>query len=191
MSHDLIDDLLQPLNRVVAPAKSTLREIIIVSGIPGKTENLRYLGFNRRVVQDNERKIEFSAVAVINNRRISHWRLRGRLKKISQLVFNTLWTRNPLDLFLHALRCSPKIMDILAAADAKYTLLGIMKEEKRKGTGRLKHSYWRIRPVVAVQGMDAESLKAVIDFEQSNEIRKITLRGIPLYHRFRRPSSNR
>ncbi len=186
MSHDLIDDLLQPLNRVVTPDINTLKEIIIISGIPGKTDNLRYLGFNRSIIEDNKRKIEFSVVAVINNQRVSHWRLRGRLKKISQLIFNTLWTRNPLDLFLNALRCNPIIIDILAAADTNYTLLGIINEERIKGTGRFRHSFWRIRPVVAVQGLDAESLKAVSDFEQANEIRKMTIWGIPLYRRIGR-----
>ena len=83
MSHDFIEDLRHALNRVVTADISKLKEILIISGMPEETENLRYMSFNRQIITEENRTMEFSAVAVINNRRAVHWRLEGYKKKIS------------------------------------------------------------------------------------------------------------
>ena len=139
MSQNFINDLTSALERIIRPDIALLKEILIVGGMPEKTENLRYLGFNRHVVQDGEdRTLEFSAVAMLNNRRIDKWRLAGYKKKVSQVVFSTRWTRNPLDLFMNALRCDDEIMDIFDSSSAPYTLLGILHIDEIKKTGFVK-----------------------------------------------------
>lgn len=184
MGHDFINDLLNALKRVVNPEESFLREILIVSGMPRKTEKLRYLSFNRQKIKEENRTLEFSAVAVINNRRINQWRLSGYQKKISQLIFNTRWNRNPLDLFLNRLRCDQEMMDILDSAKEDYTLLGILQVEEKTGTNILNRRFSRrVRPVVAIAGVDDHSLKKVIDFEASNEIAKRKIKGLPIYRK--------
>lgn len=186
MSRDFIDELLNALNRVVTPDVPALREVLIVSGMPMGTENLRYLSFNRQTVTSENRKTDFSAVAVINNRRAAHWRLRGYHKKVSQVVFSTRWTRNPLDLFLNNLRCDPDMMNLLASSASDYTLLGILQVDEKRGGGLLKRKFRHVRPVVAVPGFDRDKLEKVIAFERSNEIRKIRIRGFPLYRKIGR-----
>ena len=111
MGRDFIDDLLQALERVIPPDHKGLKEVLIVSGMPEATENLRYLSFNRQMVDEGDRCLEFSAVAVINNRRIPQWRLAGFRMQLSRLIFSAKWTRNPLDLFLNNLRCNEMLMD--------------------------------------------------------------------------------
>ena len=186
MSRDFIDELMDALNRVVTPDAAPLKEVLILSGMPEETQNLRYLSFNRQVVEDGDRTFEFSGVAVLNNRRAASWRLEGLQKKISRIIFSTRWTFNPLDLFLNNLRCNPAMMDILAGAAGNYTLMGLIQTGKVYGTGFYQHEFLNIHPVIAVPGIDDASLKTVADFEEANIIRKITIKGITLYRKIGR-----
>jgi hypothetical protein len=186
MSNNFINDLIGALNRIVTPDIALLKEILIVGGMPEKTENLRYLSFNRYVHTKENKTIEFSAVAVLNNRRIEHWRLEGYHKKISQIVFSTRWTRNPLDLFLNNLRCDPGLMDIIGSASAHFSLLGILQVDEVDNTGFLKRDVRTVRPVVVIPGLKEDDLKKVIEFETGNEIVKSKVRGILVYRKVRR-----
>ena len=98
--------------------------------------------------------------------------LRGYSKKISQLVFNPRWTRNELDLFINALRCSPDILRLIASTRAAYSLLGILAIEDRVNKGIFKRWSRRIRPVLAVPGIDASGVSSIVAFENANEIRR-------------------
>jgi hypothetical protein len=186
MSHDFIGDLLNALTRVLSPEVARLKEVLILSGMPEETDNLRYLGFNRQVVKQDGRTLEFSAVAVVNNRRAAQWRLTGVAQKLSRMVFHPRWTHNPLNLFLHRLRCDPTVMDLLASAGGDYTLLGILTTNETLGRGLFKRHYRSIRPVVAVTGLDAAGVEALSAFEAQNEIRQVKLRGLPHYCRITR-----
>jgi len=172
MTNDFIDDLLSTLNRVLTPDTALLKEILIVCGMPEKTQNLRYLNFNHQVVAEENRTLEYSAVAVINNRRAAKWWLEGYRYKLSQMVFRPMWARNPLDLFLSNLRCNPEMMALLEASEGNYTLMGILKVEDMRGTGHLKGRLHRIRPVIGIPGVNDDDLEKVIAFENVNEIRK-------------------
>jgi hypothetical protein len=180
VSHDFIEDLIHGVDRVITPDTEMLREILILSGMPRKTENLRYMSYNRQVETERNRVAIFSAVAVLNNRRAEKWELQGNWKKISQLVFNTRWTRNSLDLFLNSLRCSTEMIALLAGHPNDYTLLGILQESQLSGGGFLERKLVRIRPVVGVPGLDAENLMKVKAFETRNEIRKMRIKGLPI-----------
>ena len=182
MSQNFINDLTGALERIIRPDVALLKEILIVGGMPEKTENLRYLGFNRHVVQDGEdRTLEFSAVAMLNNRRIDKWRLAGYKKKVSQVVFSSRWTRNPLDLFLNALRCDDELMDIIDSCPAPYTLLGILHIDEIKKSGFVKRLVRHTRPGVVVPGLEDESLDKIVAFEKQNEIVKSNVKGIGIY----------
>jgi len=183
MSNNFINDLISALNRTVTPDIALLKEILIVGGMPEKTENLRYLSFNRTVHATENQTIEFSAVAVLNNRRIEHWKLEGYHKKLSQMVFSTQWTRNPLDLFLNNLRCDPELMNMIGSANAHYSLLGILQIDELEKTGFLKRKVRSVRPVVAIPGLKDDDLKKIIDFENNNEIVKSKVRGFLVYRK--------
>ncbi len=172
MGRDFIDEFLEGLKRVLTPDADLLRDVIVLSGLPERTENLHYLGFNNQVFEEENRKLEFSAVAVINNRRAANWRLEGYGKKISQFVFNTRWTRNALDLFINNLRCDEQMMDLLAASKSYFTLFGILRitEYRKSYIGR--RSCRSVRPLVVIPGLDAEQLKCVIDFEDQLTIKE-------------------
>lgn len=172
MRHDFIEDLLHALNRVIDPNISQLREILIISGMPEKTENLRYLSFNRQVISKADRTLQFSAVAVINNRRVDQWRLEGHWQKLSQVIFSTRWTRNPLDLFINNIRCHRRLMDLLASCPMNYTLLGILDVTETTGAGLSRRRHRSVRPVLAVPGIDPDALTTVTAFESANEVRR-------------------
>ena len=172
MSANFIDDLLQAVRRVFTPDMNALKEVLIISGMPEETQNLRYLGYNYQAMEDEIARKAFSAVAVINNRRAEQWMLSGYSKKISQLVFNPRWTRNELDLFINALRCSPDILKLIASTRAAYSLLGILAIEDRVNKGIFKRWSRRIRPVLAVPGIDASGVSSIVAFENANEIRR-------------------
>jgi hypothetical protein len=178
MGNDFIAELVDALKRVLPPDVSAMRDLLIVSGIPENTENLRYLAFNRQTVEEENRLLEFSAVAIVNNRRVPQWRLEGYRKKVSQMVFR--WTRNHLDLFLNNLRCDPAMMDVLASSTAGYTLMGILKVEERPASGFLKRKVRFFRPVIAVPGIDEDRLQKVIEFERANEIPHSFIKRLPL-----------
>ncbi|MGD8369040.1 MAG: hypothetical protein PVG78_15485 [Desulfobacterales bacterium] len=180
LSRDFIEDLIHGLDRVITPDVEMLREVLILSGMPRKTENLRYVSYNRQVDTGRNRIAIFSAVAVINNRRAEKWRLTGTWKKLSQLVFNTRWTRNSLDLFLNSLRCNPEMIGLLASSESDYTLLGILQESQSKGRGFLERKLVRIRPVVAIPDIGAAAFPKVEAFEKKNEIRKMRIKGLPI-----------
>ena len=67
MTDDQINGLISALKREVAPDETQLKEILILSGMPEKSENLKYLGFNCHTIESDDRSIEFSAIAIINN----------------------------------------------------------------------------------------------------------------------------
>ena len=181
MSQNFINDLIDSVNRVASPDVCQLKEILILCGMPAETKNIRYLSFNYHIGTQGDRTHIFSAVAVLNNRRMADFRLRGNRKKISEIIFNKKWTFNPLDFFLNRLRCDPGMMDIMAASVSDYTLLGIVKQEKSRGQGYYRHKYVEIHPVVAIPGISDWDLKHVTDFEAANHIRKVTLKGFTIY----------
>lgn len=171
MHHDFIDDLLDALNRIIQPEKDRLRDLLIFNGLPEETQNLRYLSYNRQVAREGERKFFFSAAAMINNRRVGHWRLTGYREKLSQIVFNPHWTKSPLDLFLIRLRGEAAVMDILDAAVARYTLVGILYIEERLPSRLLSRKRYRCRPAVIVPSVDAGAQATIEAFEKANEIK--------------------
>ncbi|MCF8079424.1 MAG: hypothetical protein K9K88_09115 [Desulfobacterales bacterium] len=180
VSYDFVEDLITALDRVITPDVEMFREVLILSGMPHKTENLRYMSYNRQVVTEGKKIIVFSAVAVINNRRATRWQLAGFAKKISNLVFNTRWTRNPLDLFLNSLRGSPEMIALLDGTPEDYTILGILQRTESIGSWFLERKLLRIRPVIAVPGLDAAALRRIEAFEARNEIRKTRFKGLPI-----------
>lgn len=183
MRNDFIDDLIQAVTRVVTPNAPLLKEVLVIGGMPEQTQNLRYLSYNRHTTMEQNRSCEFSAVAVINNRRAREWQLGGYSKRISRWVFSTRWTRNPLDLFLNNLRCDPSVMAVLDAAESNYTLLGILTTTDSHDSG-LKHQPGHyICPVVAVPGLDAKALHTIQAFETGNQIKKSGIGGLQLYRK--------
>ncbi len=172
MHHDFIDDLLGALNRVIKPDRDLFRDLLIFNGMPEDTQTLRYLSYNRQQVGNGECSRLFSIAAVINNRRIGQWRLSGYREKLSQVVFNPRWTRSPLDLFLVRLRCQAGLMDILEAAAARYTLVGIMQVENNHASGRRPRKRYRLHPVVGLPGIDAAELAVIEAFEQAAQIER-------------------
>ena len=135
-------------------------------------EQAHTLAVPRKALVDRGRRAAFSAVAVINNRRIGNWRLDGYRRNISRWVLNPRWTSSPVDVFLNNLRCNPEMMDLLQSANCAYTLLGILKVQELEGTGHLKKGLHRIRPVVAVPGLVDADVEKLASFEEVNEIRK-------------------
>jgi hypothetical protein len=165
MHGDFIDELLDALDRLAPLNHHPLKEVLILSGMPEKTQNLRYLAYNRQVLSRAGANLEFSAVAVINNRRIDQWRLQGWRKMASRWVFHPLWTRrNPMDLFLSRLRCDFLMMDLMAASKKDYTLFGILQVEQI----RPRTVSRAIRPVVALPGLDATGIAALEQFETTH-----------------------
>ncbi len=183
MSKNFINDLTTALNRVISPDEKLLKEILIVGGMPEKTEKLRYLSFNRQVLREEDRTLEFSAVATLNNRLAHQWKLEGYHKKVSQIVFSNRWTRNPLDLFLNAIRCDSGIVDIISASSASYTLLGILKIEETVKSGVVKRLVRRIRPVIAIPDLNPQDLERIAEFERRNEIAKSSIKGVGYYRK--------
>jgi hypothetical protein len=183
MNNDFIDDLIQAVSRVVTPNASLLKEVLVIGGMPESTQNLRYLSYNRHSSIDRGCACEFSAVAVINNRRARNWRLTGTPKNISRWVFSTRWTRNPLDLFLNNLRCDPSIMALLADAECHYTLLGILTMRDTHGAGPKHPAGQYICPVVALPGLDAVAIQTIQAFETANQIKKSGIIGLQLYRK--------
>ncbi len=167
MHHDFIDDLLEALNRIIQPDRDQLRDLLIFNGMPEDTQNLRYLSYNQQEVVESENVRRFSIAAVINNRRVAHWRLAGYQEKISQIVFNPRWTRSPLDIFLIRLRCQAAVMDLLENAAARYTLFGILQIQERQSGGWRRRKRNRVHPVVALPGASADKLATIKAFEQA------------------------
>jgi len=167
MHGDFIDELLDALDRIAPLSHKHLKEVLILSGMPGETQNLRYLAYNRQVLSRAGANLEFSAVAVINNRCIARWRLEGWRKIISRMVFHPLWTRgNPMDLFLNRLRGNIGMTSLMAASKKDYTLFGILQVEPIRPAVASRE----IRPVVALPGLDEAGIDRVSHFENNHRI---------------------
>lgn len=172
MSANFINDILEAVLRVFKPDVSALKEVLIISGMPEETQNIRYLSYNRQVVQEDAVIKTFSAVALINNRRAAQWLLKGYSKAISQIIFSPRWTRNEMDLFINALRCSPDTVALISSTTAAYSLLGILEIEDRGHTGIFKRWSRRVRPALIIPGLDDTAQQSIAAFELANEIRK-------------------
>ncbi len=183
MKNNYIDDLIHSVARVVKPNVPLLKDVLVIGGMPDKTQNLQYLSYNRDTTLARGMSCEFSAVAVINNRRAAEWQLTGYPKKISRWVFSTRWARNPLDLFLNNLRCNPAVISVLAGAASNFTLLGILTETELHGSGLTKRRAQYICPVVAVPGIEVAALQTIQAFESANQIKKSGIIGFQLYRK--------
>ena len=183
MKNNYIDDLIHSIARVVKPNVPLLKDVLVIGGMPDKTQNLQYLSYNRDTTLARGRSCEFSAVAVINNRRASEWQLSGYPKKISRWVFSARWARNPLDLFLNNLRCNPSVISALAGATSNYTLLGILTETDLQGSGLTNRRAQYICPVVAVPGIEVNALQTIQAFESTNQIKKSGIVGLEFYRK--------
>ncbi|WP_155322227.1 hypothetical protein [Desulfosarcina ovata] len=183
MKSDFIDGLIHCVDRVVKPNTALLKDILVIGGMPAKTQNLQYLSYNRHTTIDNGYAFDFSAVAVINNRRAIQWQLHGYSKKVSRWVFSSRWTRNPLDLFLNNLRCDRAVMEVLAGSGSQFSLLGILTRTDLHGSGLIQRHAQYISPVLAVPGIDGEDLKTIQAFESANRIKKSGLIGLHFYRK--------
>jgi hypothetical protein len=183
MNSNYIDDLIRAVVRVVTPNVPLLKEVLVIGGMPEKTQNLQYLSYNRNTTIAKGRSLDFSAVAVINNRRADEWRLTGYSEKLSRWIFSNRWTRNPLDLFINNLRCDQAVMTVLDRADSNYTLLGILTVTDLQGSGLIHRRGQYICPVLATPGVDADELKPIQAFETANQIKKTGLIGLRVYHK--------
>jgi hypothetical protein len=183
VKNDFVDDLIHAVTRVVTPNVPLLKDVLVIGGMPEPTQNLRYLSYNRHTTMENGRACDFSAVAVVNNRRAGEWGLSGYPKKISRLVFSTRWTRNPLDLYLNNIRCHPSVMAVLAGAASQYSLLGILTMTDLHGTVVANRRAQYICPVLAVPGIDADALKTIQAFETANQIKKSGVIGLQFYRK--------
>ena len=183
MKNNYIDDLIHSIARVVKPNVPLLKDVLVIGGMPDKTQNLQYLSYNRDTTLARGLSCEFSAVAVINNRRVSEWQLSGYPKKISRWVFSARWARNPLDLFLNNLRCNPSVISALAGATSNYTLLGILTETDLQGSGLTNRRAQYICPVVAVPGIEVNALQTIQAFESANQIKKSGIVGLEFYRK--------
>ncbi|HDI58991.1 MAG TPA: hypothetical protein ENF48_01315 [Desulfobacteraceae bacterium] len=168
MTGDFIDELLGALARIAPLNHGYLKEILILSGWPEETQNLRYLAYNRQVLAHGGANLEFSAVAVINNRRAARWRLEGWRRTVSRLVFHPLWANSkPMDLFLIQLRSDAAMTDLMAASRRDFTLFGILRSEPLRPSAAV----CEIRPVIGLPGLDREGLARVENFETHNRLR--------------------
>lgn len=183
MSANFIHDLIEALERIAPFEAAPLKDVLIVCGMPEKTQNIQYVGFNRQSVADGNRTLTFSAVAILNNRRAENLRLTGTWERLARLIFSTRWTKNPLDLFLNELRCDTAVMDLLAAARAPYGMLGILNIDTVTGSGFSRKTGRSVRPVLAVPDLSAADLATIETFEARCEIRKSKIKGLPLYYK--------
>ena len=189
MRNDYVDDLIRSVARVVTPNVPLLKEVLVIGGMPDKTQNLQYLSYNRHTTVVNGACCEFSAVAVINNRRAGEWRLTGYPKKISRWIFSTRWTRNPLDLFINNMRCDPSLTAVMGGADSHYSLLGILTRTDIQCAPLTHRSAQYISPVVAIPGIDQPALDVVNAFEAANRIKKAGIIGLQLYRKTNRQAA--
>jgi hypothetical protein len=167
MHGDFIDELLGALHRIAPLGHERLKEVLILSGWPEETQNLRYLAYNRQVLVHGGANLEFSAVAVINTRRVASWRLVGWRRTVSRLVFHPLWAaRSPMDLLLNRLRGDAGMTDLMAASRRDFTLFGILRIEPSRPAAAAGET----RPVVALPGLDPEGLARVENFESQNRL---------------------
>jgi hypothetical protein len=183
LKNNYIDDLIHSVTRVVKPNVPLLKDVLVIGGMPDETQNLQYLSYNRDTTVARGMSREFSAVAVINNRRAPEWQLTGYPKTLSRWVFSTRWARNPLDLFLNNLRCNPSVISVLAGATSHFTLLGILTETGLQGSGLTNRRAQYICPVVGVPGIGADALQTIQAFESANQIKKSGLIGFHLYRK--------
>ena len=183
MSSDYVNDLIQAVTRVVTPNALLLKEVLVIGGMPEPTQNLQYLSYNRYTTVERGRYCEFSAVAVINNRRARELRLVGTQKKISRWVFSTRWTRNPLDLFLNNLRCDPALMNVLDHTACNYSLLGILTVNAGSSAEAMQREGQYICPVVAVPGVEGQDQNTIEAFEAANQIKKSRIIGLQVYRK--------
>jgi hypothetical protein len=183
LKNNYIDNLIHSVTRVVKPNVPLLKDVLVIGGMPDKTQNLQYLSYNRDTTIARGLSCEFSAVAVINNRRAAEWQLTGYPKKISRWIFSNRWARNPLDLFLNNLRCSPSVISVLNGATSTFTLLGILTETDLHGSGLTNRRAQYICPVVAVPGIEGNDLHTIQAFESANQFKKSGIIGLQLYRK--------
>jgi len=189
MTDNQINGLISALKREVEPDETRLKEILILSGMPEKAENLKYLGFNCHIIESDDGSIEFSAIAVINNHRVDYWRLDGLHRRLNRFLIDKRWTRNPVDIFISNLRCSPKMMNLLAASSGAYTLLGMLRYQVAQVAGERKRKVRHVRPIIAVSGIDGVGADMVAAFETANEIRTTKIKGLPFHRHVTKPGS--
>jgi hypothetical protein len=176
-----IDALLDALEEVVQSDRGLLRAVIEESGVPEGNQRIRYLKFNRQRLRQKNRTITFSVVAVIHNRTMSKYRLRGIARRLSRRIFS--FSRNRMDVFLNNLRCDDRLPDQLERSSVPYSLFCMLQVDEVRPGRFFRRYYRRIRPAVIVCGLNPDERRRVEAFEEANEVLLAKRFGLPIYKR--------
>ena len=175
----LIEQLLDDLNRVIDPDRDIFRQAIAESGLPDRSQKMKYLPFNRQVVTEPDRTTQFSLMAVFNNRMAAHYKLTGVRKTLSQRIFAL--SRNHMDIFINKMRCDGQIISLMDAADGDYSLFGMLQVDKVDRSRFINKRYRLIRPVILIPEPGPEGTSIVQEFEKQNEVRKQKRFALPFF----------
>lgn len=174
-----VDALLDALEGIVQADREPLRTVIEESGLPEGSQRIRYMHYNRQVLQENDRTVSFSVVAVIHNRTMGKFRLRGVFRKLSRRVF--AFSRNRMDVFINNLRCDDTLPLRMEASPVPYSLFCMVRVDEIHRGRFFRRYYRRIRPAVVVCGLSDAERRMVEAFEQANEVLQVKRFGLPLY----------
>ena len=173
MGADFIDDLLQAVHRVFPSDVTSLKEILIISGMPEETQNLRYLSYNRQAVEKDAVKNSLFGRGLDKQPPRSALVAKGLFQNNESACLSARVGPATNSIYLSMPYAAPPIsLHCSGAANAAYTLLGILEIEDRGSAGIFKRWTRRIRPVLAVPGLDEAALKMIAAFEHANEIRR-------------------
>lgn len=175
----MIDEVVAGLRRVVEPDHKLFEDVILHSGVPSKTQSLKYMRYNRQVVTQSDRTISLSVVALVNNRMARKFRLQGLKRRLSQKIFSL--SGSLMDRFINNLRCDDELTRLMASASGDFTAIGVLHVEEMDRAHLFKRKIHRIHPVIVIPGIDLQDLERVVEFERRNEVKKVRMRGLPLY----------
>ena len=166
-----------------------LKEILILSGMPEKAENLKYLGFNCHIIESDDGSIEFSAIAVINNHRVDYWRLDGLHRRLNRFLIDKRVDAQSCGYFYQQSQVLTQNDEPAGRIQRCLHPLGMLRYQVAQVAGERKRKVRHVRPIIAVSGIDGVGAGMVAAFETANEIRTTKIKGLPFHRQVTKPGS--
>ncbi len=182
-SDQLASHLIQNIKRVMPPDIRYFEKILATAGPIEATQAIKYLPFNRQVVEESDTRKTLSLVAVFNNRRMEKYRLKGLKKQISGYLFSR--TKNHMDHFINRIRSNGTLVNLMSRAEGTFSILGIFQKDEIEKKRFFKKQFRSIAPLILVNCSEKMDVDHINDFENRHTIKKVKRFGLPMYKKIK------
>jgi hypothetical protein len=189
-TENLATTLIGNIASILPPDRELFRDAILEDGPLKATQSIRYLPYNQQVYRDGDETLRLSLVALLNNRRMEKFQLKGLKLRINRVMLK--FSRNHLGIFVHRIRKDTRLIRILAMSSAEFSILGILGIDTIQKRRYFFNRHLRtIQPLLLATGILEANLPYLDAFAKEHKIEQVKRLGLPFYKTKKRAAASK